>query len=78
MDEAEYDMKYYVDRRGRHMPPRIQRLRQITPRCTVLASFLAVLKYERMFFLNLFFVFSLTVFVGNSPISSSLKLSVLW
>ena len=79
MDEAQYNMKYYVDRRGRHMSPRIQRRRQITPRCTVLASYLAVFEYERMFFFfNLFFVFSLTVFVGNSPVSSSLKFSVLW
>ena len=50
MDEAQYNMKYYVDRRGRHMSPRIQRRRQITPRCTVLASYLAVFEYERMFF----------------------------
>lgn len=40
---------------------------------------LAVLKCERIYiFLNLLFVFSLTLFVGNSPISSSLQFTVLW
>ena len=56
MDEAQYNMKYYVDRRGRHMSPRIQRRRQITPRCTVLASYLAVFEYERMFFFLTYFL----------------------
>ena len=56
MDEAEYNMKYYVDRRGRHIPPRIQRLRQITLRCTVLAGYLAALKYELIFFFLLIFL----------------------
>lgn len=60
MDEAEYDMKYYVDRRGRHMPPRIQRLWQITPRCTSCVGQL-LNSFEirtNVFFKLIFFVFS--------------------